>query len=257
VTALTERGRLRVPHLSSRWLQLLQIVAVALAIGSSPNGTNTPATAKSASAVVSVTTTSRPPTTVPPTKVTADYLSTVDRRAPALKKQSNKTLLSLGETTCKAFSVAGVPSSVNEMLTLDASGHTFSYHDLGVLVSSAAYYLCPKYYAAVVADGKSLETEGTTTTTTTTGDESGPQFTVPARDSGWNEVYTFNCASTGQAGNFITSITGYGSAADTDDGGANQLELSGSGTNHYYDTGTFSITVESECYWTEEAVSVP
>ena len=57
--------------------------------------------------------------------------------------------------------------------------------------------------------------------------------------------------------NFATNITGYGGVALSTDSGANQLGMSGSGTNHYYDTGTFSVQVDSECSWTEEAVSVP
>jgi hypothetical protein len=70
-------------------------------------------------------------------------------------------------------------------------------------------------------------------------------------------VWTYNCSAFGSSGNFITSITGYGGAEGTTDAGANQLGTSGSGTNHYYDTGTFSIDVNSECSWTDEAVSVP
>jgi hypothetical protein len=89
------------------------------------------------------------------------------------------------------------------------------------------------------------------------GIESGAQFTVPARDRGWNEVWTYDCSAFGGIGVFITTISGYGGAADTTDSGTNQLGASGSGTNHYYDTGTFSIDVSSECSWTEEAVSIP
>lgn len=92
---------------------------------------------------------------------------------------------------------------------------------------------------------------------TGSGIESGQQFTVPSSVKGWNEVWTYNCASFGSSGNFITNINGYGGAADTTDSGTNQEGNTGSGTNHYYDTGTFSIDVNSECNWTDEAVTVP
>jgi len=89
------------------------------------------------------------------------------------------------------------------------------------------------------------------------GQASGQQFTVPAKDKGWNEVWTYNCASFGSSGNFISTINGYGGASSTTDGGANELGASGSSANHYYDTGTFSIDINSECDWTDEAVAVP
>jgi hypothetical protein len=38
---------------------------------------------------------------------------------------------------------------------------------------------------------------------------------------------------------------------------ANELGAGRSGTNHYYDTGTFSIDVNSECSWSDEAVTIP
>ena len=79
----------------------------------------------------------------------------------------------------------------------------------------------------------------------------------PSSAKGWNEVWSYNCASFGMACNFATNITGYGGAVLTTDSGANQLGMSGSGTNHYSDTGTFSVQVDSECSWTEEALSVP
>jgi hypothetical protein len=85
---------------------------------------------------------------------------------------------------------------------------------------------------------------------------SGPKFTIPSSAKGWDEVWSYNCASFGGRGNFITSITGYGSAAGILDSGANQLGAKGSGTNTYYDKGTFSIQVNSECSWTEKVVEI-
>jgi len=88
------------------------------------------------------------------------------------------------------------------------------------------------------------------------GSMSGPKFTVPAQATSWTENWSYDCSSFGTSGNFITSIAGYGASRGTTDSGANQLGTSGSGVNHYYDTGTFSIQVNSECSWTESIVAV-
>jgi len=115
-------------------------------------------------------------------------------------------------------------------------------------------------------------TSTTTTTTTTTtpapvrslvlwagsgqGAMSGPKFTVPVQATSWTENWSYDCTNFGLSGNFITFITGYGASVGTSDSGANQLGASGSGVNHYYDTGTFSIEIDSECDWTESIVAV-
>ena len=87
------------------------------------------------------------------------------------------------------------------------------------------------------------------------GATSGPQFTVPISASGWSENWSYNCNNFGTSGNFITSVTGYGASQGTSDSGANELGLSGSGTNYYYDIGTFNIQVNTECNWTESVGS--
>jgi|ERR1039458_3577292 hypothetical protein len=86
-----------------------------------------------------------------------------------------------------------------------------------------------------------------------TGDESGPKFQIPAGTAQWEEVWSYDCSSYGSTGNFITFIHGYGSAEFTLDSGVNELGSGGSGVNHYFDTGTFSIQILSECSWTERA----
>ena len=83
------------------------------------------------------------------------------------------------------------------------------------------------------------------------GSQSGPKFAVPAGARQWLEVWQYDCSSYGSRGNFIASITGYGSAQYTTDSGVNQLGNGGHGINHYFDTGTFSIQIISECDWTE------
>jgi hypothetical protein len=84
----------------------------------------------------------------------------------------------------------------------------------------------------------------------------GPQFSVPAGAKGWVENWTYDCRATGHSGAFITTIHGFGAGA-TADGGVHTEGMVGSGTNHYSDTGTFSITVDSACGWTDQAVTVP
>jgi hypothetical protein len=81
------------------------------------------------------------------------------------------------------------------------------------------------------------------------GDESLPQFTIPASARVWIIGWAYNCTNYGYEGNFITNITGYGSAAGTFTLGQNQLGMGGSGADDYYNTGTFSIQVISECTW--------
>jgi hypothetical protein len=65
-------------------------------------------------------------------------------------------------------------------------------------------------------------------------DQSGP----------WTLVWSYeNCS--GGTGNFIVSPNG--SASET---GPNELGVSGSGTDYYYDSGEFNLAVISECDWT-------
>jgi len=91
--------------------------------------------------------------------------------------------------------------------------------------------------------------------TTGSGTVSGPQFTVSPSSKGWIEEWSYNCSNFGMSGNFLTSIKGYGSSEFTADSGTNQLGMSGSGTNHYYDSGTFSIEVISDCDWSETIIA--
>lgn len=68
-------------------------------------------------------------------------------------------------------------------------------------------------------------------------------FTVAAD---WSLTYTFNCASFGQAGNFIVYVD-YPSGATI----ANSLATSGGTTTYQTDAaGTHSMLISSECDWT-------
>jgi len=87
------------------------------------------------------------------------------------------------------------------------------------------------------------------------GVEHGPQFTVP-RNVSWDEVWTYTCSASGSGtGNFVTHVyAGNGSLIAV---GTSEIGTGGSGTNHYYDTGTFAIEVTSGCSWTIKVVTVP
>jgi len=84
---------------------------------------------------------------------------------------------------------------------------------------------------------------------TGSGIESTTPFTVPGAAKGWHVNYTFNCSSFGGSGNFDWTVY-QGNAMSETDFGPNRLAVSGSGVEHYYDTGTFHLAVDSECNWT-------
>ena len=86
------------------------------------------------------------------------------------------------------------------------------------------------------------------------GIESTRPFTVPASAKGWHVNWTYNCASFGMAGNFDFDVY-QGTQLDFNDNGPNQVGMKGSGTEHYYDTGTFHLETNSECAWTLQAVA--
>jgi hypothetical protein len=109
-------------------------------------------------------------------------------------------------------------------------------------------------------------TAAPTTTTTTpppapavlyqqsgSGTASTPDFTAPTN---WNIAWSYNCATFGQSGNFVVSVTqaGTGVMASTEDAPINQLGPSGSGVQHYHYGGKLYLTVNSECSWTIKAV---
>jgi len=62
----------------------------------------------------------------------------------------------------------------------------------------------------------------------------------------WTIAWSYDCSSAyGATGNFIVNVNG-----STVDEGVNELGGGGSGTDYYYDTGTFNFAVISECNWT-------
>ena len=92
---------------------------------------------------------------------------------------------------------------------------------------------------------------GADTDTFTTADRSGvrgqtPQFTETGNS--WTLSWSYNCSGFGSTGNFGVSVN-QPSGDLYSDPGPNELGMGGSGTDHYFDTGVFSLSVISECSW--------
>src|SRR5579875_83575 len=65
----------------------------------------------------------------------------------------------------------------------------------------------------------------------------------------WEMAWSFDCSSYGSPGNFMVDVN-QPTGDTTTDPGPNELGMSGSGTDYYTDTGTFSLSINSECSWT-------
>jgi hypothetical protein len=69
----------------------------------------------------------------------------------------------------------------------------------------------------------------------------------------WDLEWSYDCSSFGQAGNFQVFADGPGFLAPV-----NQLDIRGTGVEHYHDGGEYYLTVNSVCNkWTVKAVDVP
>ncbi len=87
----------------------------------------------------------------------------------------------------------------------------------------------------------------TTFTSTQTGQTGNTaQFTETGP---WTMAWTYTCLSGSQQQNFIVNVN-HPSGDLNPDVGPDELGTGGSGTDHYSDTGTFSLTVISGCSWT-------
>jgi hypothetical protein len=65
----------------------------------------------------------------------------------------------------------------------------------------------------------------------------------------WTLAWTYNCANIGSIGTFSVDVHQPASSTIFDTG-ADELGSTGSGTDHYYDTGSFTLSVTSLCNWT-------
>ncbi len=82
-----------------------------------------------------------------------------------------------------------------------------------------------------------------------------PAFVVASGSKGWVLNWNYSCAAYGSSGNFIVDINTPGNALGTSDAGVNELGNGSSGTENYYDAGTFQLQVNSECSWGVQVVS--
>jgi len=88
------------------------------------------------------------------------------------------------------------------------------------------------------------------------GSQDGPRFTVPSRSNGWTISWSYDCESYGSDGSFKITIVGlFGSAAPEAD--VNEFGDESSGTERYYDTGTFELETTSQCSWSYAVESIP
>ncbi len=101
--------------------------------------------------------------------------------------------------------------------------------------------------AVVTAATAGVASASTATFTSTQIGSSGqtPQFT---ESGNWQMAWSYNCSNFGSSGNFAVTVN-QPSNSTVIDIGPNELGMSGSGTDSYTDTGTFSLSVSSECNW--------
>lgn len=109
-------------------------------------------------------------------------------------------------------------------------------------------------------------THATTTTTTPpyvlfsvggTGDDLIGPFVISTPATQWNVGWTYNCSKLGKKAKFdYTILFNHGSRQNLNDVGPHQLGLKGAGTKHYYDSGTFNLSVATECSWTVKVVEI-
>jgi hypothetical protein len=113
-------------------------------------------------------------------------------------------------------------------------------------------------------------TTGQATTTTVTaqtnfvlfsiqgaGDDALGQFVIATAATQWSAQWSYNCAKVGKPGDFNYTVDFKGGErTDLNDVGPKEHGSRGSGTNRYYDAGTFDMTVTSDCYWTLKVTEV-
>lgn len=95
------------------------------------------------------------------------------------------------------------------------------------------------------AEGAAGATTATFTSTTIGTSGSTPAFVMSGP---WTMSWSFNCASYGTAGSFVVTVNQPAGDMD-DDVGPNEFSTSGSGTDSYFDTGSFNLSIISECDW--------
>ena len=84
------------------------------------------------------------------------------------------------------------------------------------------------------------------------GDTQTQEFTVSDE---WSIQYSFDCATFGQAGNFVVDVQGTDGVSSLTNRGPNALATSGADTVFNHHGGTYYLSVLSECDWHLKVVS--
>jgi hypothetical protein len=151
--------------------------------------------------------------------------------------------------TARAFAISSAGLLVAVIAIIAATG--------GGKGNAAAPTSATSSAPAVAASSVTASTQAparahTVATITGSGIQNTPKFTVTAT---WKLVYSFSCASFGQAGNFIVDEDG---GNDFNGVSVNDLAMSRSGSTWAYgDAGTHYLAVNSECSWKVAIVDEP
>jgi hypothetical protein len=85
------------------------------------------------------------------------------------------------------------------------------------------------------------------------GDDTIGRFPIDTTAKHWDVNWSYSCSKLGKEAGFnYTVVIVQLARADINDLGPSQTGMSGSGIRRYHDTGTFGITVATECSWTIE-----
>ncbi|HVS78886.1 MAG TPA: hypothetical protein VHD84_01190 [Candidatus Saccharimonadales bacterium] len=70
----------------------------------------------------------------------------------------------------------------------------------------------------------------------------------------WDLHWSYDCSNFGGQGNFIVSVYDKSGSPSLENSDVNQLGGSGSDVQHYYQGGTFYLSINSECSWKVKVV---
>jgi hypothetical protein len=85
------------------------------------------------------------------------------------------------------------------------------------------------------------------------GDDTIGRFLIDEVATSWDVKWSYNCSKLRKKGGFnYTIVAIQGTRADPNDLGPRQTGSIGSGVERYHNTGTFGMTVATQCSWTVE-----
>jgi Protein of unknown function (DUF2510) len=80
------------------------------------------------------------------------------------------------------------------------------------------------------------------------GDKTTANFTVT--EDQWTIAYVYSCANVGGSGNFIVDVNDSTGTDDFNKDGVNELGATGNSSTVEHGSGTYSLSILSECTWT-------